>query len=136
MRMRLLTMRDRVVLLSWAPGRWQDLVFVSDGRQREISTSYGRLGLNGGGFRAGDDEVPSDVLDLLSAVNDNPAKAAAAYGRATNQCCFCGRPLDDERSIEAGWGKTCAGRFGLPWGDEGENTRKRARRTRKAVSHE
>src|ERR1700692_1183240 len=36
LRMRLLTMRDRVVLLSWAPGRWQDLVFVSDGRQREI----------------------------------------------------------------------------------------------------
>jgi Family of unknown function (DUF6011) len=132
LRMRLLTRADRPVALQWGDGKWRDLVFVSDGQPRDYSTNYGRLDLRDDGFRA-DDAVSGDVIELLAAVDDNPAKAAAAYGEATKTCCFCERDLDDERSITVGYGRNCAKRWGLEWGSEGENTKKRAKRTRRAV---
>jgi hypothetical protein len=135
LRMRLLAEGDLPVLLKWEP-KWPNLAFLSDGQPRYESTSYGKLDLNDGGFQAGDCEVPSEVLNLLGAVSDNPMEAVAAYGRATRICTFCDRDLDDERSTEVGYGPNCARHFGLPWGDEGENSKKRARRTRKAVTHE
>jgi hypothetical protein len=44
------------------------------------------------------------------------AEQAAAFGRVTSKCVFCSRLLTDERSIEVGYGKICAGHNGLPWG--------------------
>jgi hypothetical protein len=44
------------------------------------------------------------------------AEEAAEYGRATGQCIVCCRSLTDDRSLEVGYGKTCAGNNGWPWG--------------------
>lgn len=47
-----------------------------------------------------------------------PAQVAAEHGRLTGRCCFCNRPLTDERSTAVGYGQTCAGHYGMPWGSE------------------
>ena len=131
LRMRLLTTKNDPVALKWTKG---NRVYVSDGGARYESKDYGWVDLESGGFVSSDRGVPADVAELLSALSENPAKAASAYGRAMSECCFCDKSLDDERSIEAGWGPNCARRYGLPWGDEGETTKRRAKRTRKAVN--
>jgi hypothetical protein len=46
----------------------------------------------------------------------DPAKVAAEHGRLTGSCCFCNKTLKDERSTAVGYGETCAGHYGLPWG--------------------
>lgn len=46
-----------------------------------------------------------------------PAKVASEHGRLTGRCCFCNRALKDERSTAVGYGQTCAGHYGLPWGE-------------------
>jgi hypothetical protein len=33
---------------------------------------------------------------------------------------FCSKKLTDERSIEVGYGRICAGHNGLPWGEVAE----------------
>lgn len=45
------------------------------------------------------------------------AEEAAAFGHATNNCVFCARGLTDGRSVEVGYGPTCAAHYGLPWGE-------------------
>lgn len=52
----------------------------------------------------------------LLAFAADPAGVAAAYGKRTGACCFCSRRLDDARSVEVGYGPTCADHYGLPWG--------------------
>jgi hypothetical protein len=46
----------------------------------------------------------------------DPAGEAARYGRLHGVCCFCNKPLRDERSTSVGYGPVCADHFGLPWG--------------------
>jgi hypothetical protein len=58
----------------------------------------------------------TSLVALLSNLSKDPAGTAAAYGKLTGQCCFCNRGLDDARSTAVGYGKTCAGNYGLPWG--------------------
>ena len=43
-------------------------------------------------------------------------REVAEWGRTSAHCCFCSRPLTDPRSESAGYGETCASRYGLPWG--------------------
>lgn len=52
----------------------------------------------------------------LQAFAADPAGIASAYGKRTGACCFCSRRLDDARSVEVGYGPTCADHYGLPWG--------------------
>jgi Family of unknown function (DUF6011) len=61
-------------------------------------------------------ECPAGVVQSLTAFNENPQKAATAYGQETGNCCFCARELTDPRSVTVGYGPICAGHFGLPWG--------------------
>ena len=44
------------------------------------------------------------------------AEQASAFGKIYGQCVYCSRPLTDERSKEAGYGRKCAEEHGLPWG--------------------
>jgi hypothetical protein len=46
----------------------------------------------------------------------DPARVASEHGRLTGRCCFCNLPLSDARSTAVGYGKTCASKWGLPWG--------------------
>lgn len=52
---------------------------------------------------------------LLSSFARDPHSMAAAYGRATNSCCFCQRELTDPRSVTAGYGPVCAEHYGLKY---------------------
>jgi hypothetical protein len=56
------------------------------------------------------------VKPALVAMATDPAAAGKAYGQRTGHCAFCSLPLDDNRSIEAGYGPVCAENFGLAWG--------------------
>jgi hypothetical protein len=51
----------------------------------------------------------------------DPAKAASEYGRLTVHCCFCSLPFTDARSTAVGYGRICAGNYGLPWGNAKRN---------------
>lgn len=42
---------------------------------------------------------------------------AKAWAHEHNSCVFCHKPLDDQRSRDAGYGSTCADNNGLPWGE-------------------
>lgn len=53
---------------------------------------------------------------LRDFVND-PAQTAKAAAHLSGQCAFCSRPLTDQRSVDVGYGPTCAANYDLPWGE-------------------
>ena len=56
------------------------------------------------------------VADLLSELIAAPHAFLAANGKSAGACCYCGSELTDARSVEAGYGPTCAKKWSLPWG--------------------
>jgi hypothetical protein len=56
------------------------------------------------------------IADLLSELIAAPHAFLAANGKSAGACCYCGIELTDARSVEAGYGPTCARKWGLPWG--------------------
>lgn len=59
------------------------------------------------------------LTELLTQLSNDPAGTAAAHGRLTGRCCFChGKNMTDPRSLAVGYGKVCAGKFGVPWGKQ------------------
>lgn len=75
-----------------------------------------------GELKVGRDGEPirSSLVDLLTRLGQDPAKVAADFGHLTGHCCFCSLQLTDERSTAVGYGKRCAEKFGLPWGERHE----------------
>lgn len=57
--------------------------------------------------------VEQEVIDGLTA--DAPGFLARC-SKDMDRCCYCNKPLEDQRSKEVGYGATCAVRWGLPWG--------------------
>jgi hypothetical protein len=55
------------------------------------------------------------IISALNLIAQDPAKAAAEYGKKTGRCCFCFLGLDDPRSLEVGYGPVCAKHYKLPW---------------------
>ena len=58
------------------------------------------------------------LVDILSRLAKDPAGVAAEFGHLTGHCCFCSLALKDERSTFVGYGRICAGKFDLPWGEK------------------
>ena len=58
-------------------------------------------------------EKVAQLVVLLKDLADDPAGVAMAYGKITGNCCFCRRPLSDDRSTEVGFGPVCADHYGL-----------------------
>lgn len=56
------------------------------------------------------------IIGMLDALALNPAEVAAAYGKLTSRCCFCGKELTTDESLAVGYGPECADNYGLPWG--------------------
>lgn len=56
------------------------------------------------------------VADLLSELIAAPTAFLADNGKSAGACCYCGTELTDARSVAAGYGQTCAKKWGLPWG--------------------
>lgn len=58
--------------------------------------------------------------EFLDRMASDPIEFMAECSRNMGQCCYCGLPLEDDRSKTVGYGPVCAVKWGLPWGDEVE----------------
>lgn len=80
---------------------------------------FGRIHTDGT-FQAGGNYANSgfkdEFLDLLTSFSADPSGIAAKYGKLAGSCCFCHKPLSDEKSLAVGYGLTCAKNYGLIWG--------------------
>lgn len=74
---------------------------------------YGRI-LPDGAFRPSAC-APKGIQDDLVEFSRDPIRTVAQHGHHTGQCCFCNKGLTDERSVAAGYGKTCASKWQLPY---------------------
>jgi hypothetical protein len=95
---------------SKAPGA----VNITDGGRYGNNLWYGRIERDG--TLTPSRQLTDGIRALLLALAAAPAAVAAAYGRKTGNCCFCSRPLTDERSTAVGYGPICAEHWSLPWG--------------------
>jgi len=59
-----------------------------------------------------------DAINILDAAErqDEWLIAGLAFAQEGSQCFICGRDLDTRESLTAGYGPTCADKYGLPWG--------------------
>jgi hypothetical protein len=83
------------------------------GGRNANSRWYGRINVDGSFEQAG--ACTPEVLALLKRLAAEPEKVGSEYGKLTGNCCFCCQALTDERSTSVGYGKTCAGHWGLPY---------------------
>lgn len=58
-----------------------------------------------------------ELLPEIDTLMSNPISESALQGREYGRCCFCKRALDNEGSIQHGYGPICAEKWGLPWSD-------------------
>ena len=100
-----------VLAVAGARARRPGTVNVTDGGGFGSGTWFGRISLEGK-FEPSRNCTQA-VTDLLVHMSTDPAKIAAEHGHKTGNCCFCNRPLTDEKSVEDGFGPVCAKRFGL-----------------------
>jgi hypothetical protein len=79
---------------------------------------YGRIGPDGmfDPSLSLDTETQTAIVAALKAFAADPAGVAARYGHMMGSCCFCRITLTDDRSVKVGYGKTCARKYGLPYG--------------------
>ena len=89
-------------------------VYVTDDRPYGSNFYFGRIGTDGVFVKGRD--INAAVVIALVQIEENPAAAAAAYGRRTGCCCFCSRLLTAEDSVTVGYGPICAANHGLPHG--------------------
>jgi hypothetical protein len=85
---------------------------VTNGRSGKAEKSYGWINAQNGGYRVRTQSSPlKDLLDLL---NESPVDFDWSRNRTQTECCFCGRDLVDEHSVELGYGPVCAVKNGMP----------------------
>lgn len=91
-------------------------LFIDDGKAwgDETRRYFGKVDLEGN-FHPGRD-CPQSVIDFVTHASEDLAGFAGQQGRQIGACCFCSKELTDSRSTEVGYGPTCAGHYGLPWG--------------------
>jgi hypothetical protein len=89
-------------------------------RSYEYRTFYGRIGQDGvyAPSLKPDAAVAAAVVECLKLLDADPAAAAARYGRLTGRCSFCSIPLSDVQSLAVGYGRICARKYGLPYGEK------------------
>ena len=101
------------IKIHWSPKR--EALVVTDGRSFGDNEFYGYI-KNGEWRPTG--RASAEVVSAVRVFDEDPAKAAKLSGQATGECCFCGRFLETNESVNAGYGPICADRYGLPWGDK------------------
>lgn len=94
-------------------------IIVTSGKSFD-ATYYGHIRSDGTFLPAGraSDDF-RDAVGLLERIAVDPAGELGRLGKLSGQCCFCQRPLTDDRSTNVGYGPVCAKRWGLPWGVPG-----------------
>lgn len=89
-------------------------LMVTDGRPFGEGTYYGRIDREGQLFASR--EMHREVQRYLELLVADPTREAALVGIRLGSCCFCGRALEDGRSVAMGYGPICAENYGLDWG--------------------
>jgi hypothetical protein len=92
------------------PGR----INITDGEPYPGNQWFGFITLDGEFVPS--NSAPQEVIDAIIAFDGDPRATAQGYGTHTGNCCFCGKELTDPKSVAVGYGSTCAGHFGLPYG--------------------
>lgn len=110
------------VVLSQAGERSKYLgqVIVTDGGPFGANKFFGRI--DAAGTLTNGSAMTDSVRALVDALAAKPEEVASIYGRRTGSCCFCGRGLEDGRSVAVGYGPICAEKFWLPWGEDRAET--------------
>ncbi len=113
-----------VLAVAGDKSNYKGSINITDGGPYDNNTWFGRVSPQGEWKKSNSvqGDTMTSLVALLSALSADPAATAAAYGKLTGQCCFCNKPLNDERSTAVGYGKTCAGNYNLPWGLPGKRT--------------
>jgi hypothetical protein len=106
---------DVIVSRAGAKSKNAGWLYVKSPGGFDDSTYYGKVNPDSGVYLPSRDASP-DVAEALERFAEDPAKVASDYGKLNGNCCFCVRPLSDERSTEVGYGATCAKHYALPWG--------------------
>jgi len=116
-KIRLKTESGKKLVLSRAGNRskYAGQIMLTDGGPFGENVYYGRIDEGGKVFPAR--AMSEDVMGTIRNLSADAAKVAGAHGHETGHCCFCAKHLTDGRSVTVGYGPTCAGNFGLPWGD-------------------
>lgn len=83
---------------------WEGFIFVSD------AAAYGQRQKYG--MQAAGRMYRGKIEEQLRAILADPKAATVAYGRLTNHCGCCGRPLEDAESVTRGIGPVCAEKNG------------------------
>lgn len=60
-----------------------------------------------------------ELQQYLVTIAADPVAAAKSYAALTGNCMFCGKKLEDDGSVEVGYGPVCADRYGLPHKPQG-----------------
>lgn len=93
------------------------VINLTDGGGYGIGKWYGRVYADGklepSVALTSDDITYKAVSDVLGKLSKDPAGVAAEHGKLTGRCCFCNRPLSDEKSTAAGYGEICSKKYGL-----------------------
>ena len=101
---------EQRVVLTYKKG--EPRAHVTNGRSGKQERAYGWLNVKNGGYRV---QTRFDPLgELLKMINEHPLDFDWSRGRSQTECCFCGRELVDERSVELGYGPICAAKYGMP----------------------
>jgi hypothetical protein len=92
---------------------------------RETRDYYGSVSLQGVWHPSrdlvGKEQLMDQIADRMREFAKDPAGVALDAAKREGSplrgiCCFCCKPLEDERSTAAGYGRTCAKNWELPWG--------------------
>jgi hypothetical protein len=85
--------------------KWANYIFVRDAAQYGHRRLYGMQ--RPGSYYHGDCE------EELNIILKDPVSASIAYGKLTGHCGVCGRPLENQESLDRGIGPVCAERLGV-----------------------
>lgn len=105
--------------LMGAASKYAGQIAVTDGGPYGASQWFGAINQQGVWSKTA--KVTPAVAAIVDGFNADPAGFGAKYGKKTGQCCFCHRHLETAESLHAGYGPVCADKWGLPWGEVGED---------------
>lgn len=104
---------NKYIVLSVAGERskYTDSIMLTDGGPFGDNEYYGRISPNGQVHLGRD--ADSAIVNVLEALDADPAKVISDSGHTNGQCSCCGRELTNPESVELGIGPVCAGRWGV-----------------------
>ena len=110
----------KLVFARAGSGKNEGAINLTDGKPFGESQWFGRINPDGS-FTKGKAHA-AWVDDLLAQLGkDGVIATTVAHGKATSNCCYCGRLLETKESVTAGYGPVCAKKWSLPWGEVDES---------------